>query len=65
MRRKKFQKGREIQTIQDLAWVLAQGAWVYWRDVPRHPLVIRNMMFSTLQAACQHGIIHEAIPTGS
>ena len=61
MSKKKFTKGRKIDSIADLVFVLQNGIWVYWEDRPKHPSILWNMQLRTLRDAVARGILYVAL----
>ena len=61
-RRLKYRPGPEINDIHLLVDLLELDVWVYWRDKPKHPRVLRNMSLTVLDGACRRGGIRLALP---
>lgn len=59
--RRKFVKGPALNTTSSLLFVLERGEWVYLRDTPKHPSVIKNMSLSTLEGMVRAGVLYYAI----
>ncbi len=49
MRRKKYRKGRQIESLGELVSFLDAGMWVYLRNTPKHPQILMNMSLFTLK----------------
>jgi hypothetical protein len=57
-----FVKGKRITSLSQLENILVdRDEWVYFKDRPKHPEVIRHMPFGVVQHAIEIGLLSEAV----
>ena len=63
MRKRKYQMGAEISSMEALDRWLERDGWCYFgcSTRPKHPSIIRNMTFITLSIAIKRTAIHMAV----
>jgi hypothetical protein len=61
MSEKRFSKGDKIILFSVLLEELGKNNWIYLRDRPIHPEMVKNMSLNTLMGAVQKGILYKAI----
>ncbi len=45
-----FTKGRPIESMTELSQALESSDWLFLRDTPKHPSILRNMQWATLRS---------------
>lgn len=64
---RKFQPGRKVRSMTDLANRIEQGCWLYWfaDGRPKHPGFISSMQFRALVSAVAKGRLRVAVPVSN
>ena len=60
MYKKKYEKGIRIRDMEQLAYAISKGEWIYLRHKAYHPGWVESLTFRTLSLYVKNGHAHIA-----
>jgi len=60
-KKRKFRPGERLWSMWGLECAIRDGNWIYLRDKPKHPSILENMTFATLQGFIRRGMLRVAV----